>query len=59
MKIDKDLCDICGTCASVCEKALITIKEFEVIVDNDRCTQCGKCLLICPTEAIKEVSNNE
>ena len=54
MIIDKELCDICGTCASVCPEAAITIKEFEVVIDEDRCVECNKCLKVCPAQAISE-----
>jgi len=54
MKINKDLCDICGTCLAVCKKACITIKEFEVIIDKSICNKCKNCLKICPPQAIEE-----
>ena len=54
MKIDKDLCDVCGTCASVCPKVAITIKEFEVEIDSEKCIDCKKCLRVCPPQAIAE-----
>jgi len=54
MMIDKDLCDVCGTCASVCPKVAITIKEFEVEIDSEKCIDCKKCLRVCPPQAIAE-----
>ena len=55
MIIDKDVCDICGTCASVCPEAAITIKEYEVVLDDLKCILCNKCLKVCPAQAISEV----
>ena len=54
MKIDRNLCDICGTCASVCPKGIITIKEFEVVLDSQNCDNCERCAIVCPAEAISE-----
>ena len=54
MNVDRNLCDVCGTCASVCPKAAITIKEFEAEIDNDKCIKCDNCLKVCPAQAIAE-----
>ena len=54
MKINRELCDICGTCVAVCPVDAIIVKEFIVEIDNDKCTGCLNCLRICPAEAVKE-----
>jgi digeranylgeranylglycerophospholipid reductase len=51
MKIDRELCDVCGTCAAVCPKAAITIREFDVHIDKN-CNNCKKCSAVCPPQAI-------
>jgi len=54
MKVDSNLCDVCGTCAAVCPVAAITISEFKVEIDDEGCINCGKCVLVCPIKAIEE-----
>lgn len=54
MQINKDICDVCGTCVSVCPTDAIIVKEFEVNIDNKKCINCGKCMIICPVSAIWE-----
>ena len=54
MKINGDLCDICGTCVSVCPVDAIFINEFSVNIDSQKCINCGKCVIVCPVKAISE-----
>ncbi len=54
MKINKDLCDICGTCVAVCPADAIIVSEFEVKIDNKKCTNCLNCLKVCPAKAIEK-----
>ena len=54
MKINKELCDICGTCVAVCPADAISVSEFQVKIDNDKCTNCLNCLKVCPSKAIEE-----
>jgi len=54
MEINKNLCDICGTCVSVCPIDAILVSEFEVVIDNEKCTVCLNCLKVCPIKAIRE-----
>ena len=52
MQINKEICDICGTCSSVCPQSAITVKEFEVLLDNEKCIKCNICTKVCPAQAI-------
>ncbi|MCB5249588.1 MAG: 4Fe-4S binding protein [Candidatus Cloacimonetes bacterium] len=54
MRVNPSLCDICGTCASVCQVSAIIIEEFIVKIDNSKCIKCLSCVKVCPLEAIKE-----
>ncbi|MCF7920359.1 MAG: 4Fe-4S binding protein [Candidatus Cloacimonetes bacterium] len=53
MRIITELCDICGTCVSVCPADAIIVEEFQVSIDNARCIECGKCRQVCPARAIE------
>jgi NAD-dependent dihydropyrimidine dehydrogenase PreA subunit len=52
VKIDKEKCTACGSCAEVCPVDAITIKAIAV-VDEDTCIECGTCVDECPVEAIE------
>ncbi|HPY95826.1 MAG TPA: 4Fe-4S binding protein [Candidatus Cloacimonadota bacterium] len=54
MKVNKALCDVCGTCVSVCYVSAIVVKEFEINIDNEKCIKCLNCVKVCPFEAIEE-----
>ena len=54
MKINRDLCDVCGTCVAVCPVDAIVVSEFEVNIDNEKCIICLNCLKVCPIKAISE-----
>ena len=52
MIINTELCDICGTCVSVCPVDAINVEEFRVWIDAEKCIECGKCKQVCPARAI-------
>lgn len=54
MKIKQQLCDICGTCVSVCPTDAIRVSETRVWIEPEICISCGKCALVCPIKAIYE-----
>lgn len=50
--VDREACDICGTCVAVCPTAALKIiRELEI--DHDRCIRCYRCIRICPFGALK------
>jgi len=60
--INYNLCDVCGTCASVCPVNAIEIFEKYITINNETCTLCRNCVEICPVEALtltEETTNVE
>ncbi len=53
MKIERNLCDVCGTCVAVCPTDAIIVQEFMVVIDNGKCIKCQNCLKACPIQAIE------
>lgn len=54
MKINRDLCDVCGTCVAVCPVDAIVVSEFAVNIDDKKCIKCMNCVTVCPIKAISE-----
>tara|TARA_Y100001970_G_C13850196_1_gene658904 strand:- start:469 stop:642 length:174 start_codon:yes stop_codon:yes gene_type:complete len=54
--VNKEVCDFCSACISVCPPDCITVKENDLIVDQDVCIKCDLCVKICPVEALKNES---
>ena len=53
IKIDTDLCNGCGACASAChEGAIGMVNGKAVLLREDYCDGLGDCLPACPTGAI-------
>ncbi|MGD8304529.1 MAG: 4Fe-4S binding protein, partial [Desulfobacterales bacterium] len=46
----EDICTVCGTCASVCPTAAISIDE-SVVTEIELCIRCCACIKNCPTGA--------
>ena len=47
-----------GSCANVCSRGAITMKDGIAVVDKDKCGGCGECAEICPKKVIKIVPKN-
>ena len=46
-KVNEELCDYCGSCASACEYNAIVVLPRKVLVFPELCHGCGLCRLVC------------
>ena len=59
IKIDEDLCSVCGVCVSLCKYDALSIEpdgkdKEKIVVDKIECRGCGLCLSACPSGAITQ-----
>lgn len=54
-RVDEELCDRCGECASFCTYGALATTPERVIVFDELCHGCGGCAIVCPAAAISEV----
>lgn len=55
--IDREKCDGCGLCVSICRcSILVLVDNVVTVIEKKRCASCNhwctQCELICPTGAI-------
>ena len=50
--VNKELCEGCGDCISVCPAGAISIVDGVAEIDKLLCTQCQACIKACPPAAI-------
>jgi nitroreductase/NAD-dependent dihydropyrimidine dehydrogenase PreA subunit len=53
IEIDKDLCNGCGLCATVCPTGTILLREEKATALGGESIFCGHCEAVCPQEAIR------
>ena len=52
-RIEREVCDRCGLCASMCQFGAIREEEEGFVVDSLRCEGCKVCVAFCPACAIR------
>lgn len=50
LKIDYDLCTLCGACVPACPFAALELKNRLYVLET--CTLCGACVPVCPVSAL-------
>ena len=52
--IDRDKCQGCGLCVSVCIcGALVIVDKVVTAIEVEDCGWCGMCEAVCPNDAIR------
>lgn len=59
IEIDRDLCDGCGTCVTVCPTGTISLVDGKATITGGDSIFCGHCAAICPQKAIRVTAIDE
>ncbi len=64
VKIDEDLCSVCGICVPLCKYEALSINEEDkdhrkIVVDKVECRGCGLCVAACPSGTISHEEGYE
>ena len=52
IEIDRDVCDGCRLCVSVCPTATISLIDGKATISGGTSISCGHCEAVCPRETI-------
>jgi MinD superfamily P-loop ATPase len=51
--VNKDICNQCGLCISVCAcGAIVLVNNVVTIIETEACHWCTTCEAVCPTGAL-------
>ncbi|RPI37030.1 MAG: 4Fe-4S dicluster domain-containing protein [Nitrospiraceae bacterium] len=59
IEIDRDLCDGCGLCVTVCPTGTISLIAGKAVVSGEESIFCGHCEAVCPQKAIRVTAIDE
>ena len=59
IEIDRDLCNGCGLCVTVCPTGTISLIEGKAAVSGGESISCGHCEAVCPRKAIRVTAIDE
>jgi len=50
---DRELCNDCGACISLCPATVLWLdKRSNLVVERQKCIGCGNCVDACPRRAL-------
>jgi len=59
LKINEDLCTLCGTCIETCPSHIIFNQDDSIQTrDEEHCIVCGHCVAVCPEGAMAHCEMN-
>ena len=53
IKIDHDLCGICGACVAVCPADALHLGTIRLEALDENCIGCRFCIITCPSDALE------
>ena len=59
IKINNELCDLCGICLAVCPQNCLEIIHFTLKPDQDKCISCNICVGACPLKCLEVHNENK
>ena len=59
IEIDRDLCNGCGLCVSVCPTGTISLRDGKAVVSGGKSLLCGHCAAACPHGAVRVTAIDE
>jgi MinD superfamily P-loop ATPase len=55
LRVNDELCDVCGTCVGVCRTNSLLLTQH-LVIDQARCVACTACVKVCPFGALALVA---
>jgi len=57
--VDKEKCNGCGLCVSICPVQAISLIQNKASIDQNKCNECLLCMDECPAYAIHQIPEKE
>jgi len=59
ISVDKEKCNGCGLCVSICPVQAISLIQNKASIDQNKCLECLLCMDECPVNAIRQIPEKE